>query len=182
MEVIFESSGKSKKIKLQIALYSELFETFIQENDFFETPTNEKLQIAITEEQIQKFEEFFKIVIEHKKAEKIKRFKPNADFSRFYFEGKSDEEILDYYLVSDYLQARLLHESLNYYLGSLFDLPRGELEAEYAVEGLNYDAEYERVEKDCVARYDKVLLKALYGWITGFSGYVLSFKNKYLFE
>jgi len=177
MNIVFENN-QTKKIRIKVALYSSLFETFIEENEYFENPVEENLQITLTESQINKFEEFISLVIENKEAEGIKKFKPNWDFSHHFFKEKSDEEILDYFNISHYLDCEILHESLNIFLGGLLQISCDELNELYPLE--NAEELRKEAETECIQAYDSLIVKELKKIIPRFSNFALSLKTNFL--
>jgi hypothetical protein len=176
MQVQFEN-GESKQIRIKVALYSELFETFIEENEYFEVPTDEKLNITLTQAQLQKYEEFISLVIENKEAEGLKKFKPNLDFSQHYFSECSDEEILDFFEIAHYLESPTLHESLNIFLGGLLQVEARELEELYSVEESQLR---EEAEQETVKKYDYLLVEELHKVVPKMIGLGVTFTKKLL--
>lgn len=69
---------------------------------------------------------YIKFVTEIAKIEKEtgKRFVPNQAFSKEFFGSLEQTDLESYSKIADYMICQVLHDSLDFFIGSLFDLDR----------------------------------------------------------
>lgn len=89
-----------------------------------------------------------------------KRFTPNLGFSKHFFAEKDQSELETYGKIADYMICSIIHESLDFFVGSLFDLDR-----ETILKAYNVTETPEQKKKACKdARLivnDRLIAKAL---------------------
>lgn len=91
--------------------------------------------MQLTKQEFEKYTKFCDRINKHLDDSGYKSFKANYNFSAEYFQGFTDDQILEHYKIADYLHSRVLHESLNWYLGGLFkDTPLEQIEELYLTE------------------------------------------------
>lgn len=107
-------------------------ETTAEIEDGKEASQGELVRLELTNEEFNKYKGFCDKINKHLTESGYKKFKANHFFSLEYFQGCSDDQILEYYKIAEYLHSEVLKQSLNWYLGGLFkDLSLEEVENIY---------------------------------------------------
>lgn len=80
----------------------------------------EFVTLELTQSEFRNYTTFCERINRHLEESGYRNFKSNHFFSHEYFQGFSDDQIMEHYKIAEYLHSEVLKQSLNWYLGGLF--------------------------------------------------------------
>lgn len=186
------TSGNIKPLRFSCAVYSDLIENYMEEDEFLELGSLEKpIELILSDQEIEIFEDFCKAIIKAKKAVKAEggTLGPKEITLELVQEylvplKPDDHQILNFYKICDYLICFQMKKALDLYVGRLFEMTRSEIDQIYKEvipdDEKSRDRLYEEAKKEAIAEFGDIMLEKLYSIDPLFKSEVINLNKKYL--